>query len=96
MFDAGGIPVRATLSVSFKQFRTIQEQLENPSLNSSDKTKRRVLSADESLWALSEKEYGEARHWRKLAQFNRIENPRLLKSGVVVLLPPLDTLNAME
>lgn len=96
MFDSRGMPVRATLSVSFKQFRSLKDQLENPSLNSSDKTKRRVLSADDSLWAMSEQEYRESRYWRMIAKYNRIENPRVLRPGTIVLLPPLETLNAME
>jgi nucleoid-associated protein YgaU len=96
MFDSGGKPVRATLSVSFKQFRTLKEQLEDPRRNSSDRTKRRVFTADDSLWALAAREYGDARYWRKIARFNRIENPRLLQPGSVVLLPPLEEPGALE
>jgi hypothetical protein len=96
MFDSGGKPVRATLSVSFKQFRPLKDQLNDPRKNSADKTKRRVFIADDSLWALAAREYGESRYWRKIAKFNRIENPRLIQPGLVVVLPPLEELNALE
>src|SRR4029077_12161498 len=43
MFRSDGIPVRATLNVTFKQFRSLAEQLEQPRRNSADKTKRRYL-----------------------------------------------------
>lgn len=91
MFNADGRPVRATLGVSFKQYRTLSEQLRNPRRESADKTKRRVLSGDDSLWAMAAREYGDPRYWRTIARKNRIENPRRLAAGSVILLPPLDS-----
>ena len=96
MFDSDGKPVRATLSVSFKQYQTLRQQLKNPQRNSSDKTKRRVFQADDSLWAMAAREYGEPRYWRLIAKHNRIANPRLLRPGKVVLLPPLEALLPLE
>lgn len=96
MFQGDGTPVRATLSVTFKQYRTIAEQLENPRRNSADKTKHRILgkvegfrATPETLWALSAAEYGEARFWRQIARANRIEDPRRLVAGDAVEVPPL-------
>lgn len=94
MFAADGIPVRATLSVSFKQYRPISEQLEDPRRNSADKTKRRVFTADDSLWAIAAREYGHAREWRRVAHANRLANPRGLSPGDVLRLPPLENENA--
>lgn len=90
MFNADGRPVRATLNVSFKQYRPLSEQLDDPRRNSADKTKRRVLTADDSLWAMAAREYGHPREWRRIARNNRIDNPRLLEAGEVLILPPLD------
>ena len=97
MFLGDGKPVRATLNVTFKQYRTIAEQLGKPRRNSADKTKQRVLGKVEgfrptpaSLWALSADEYGEARFWRQIARRNRIEDLRALQAGDVVLIPPLE------
>lgn len=96
MFDANGRPVRATLNVSFKQYRTLGEQLDDPRRNSADKTKRRVLTADDSLWAMAAREYGQPRYWRLVARYNHIDSPRRLVAGRVVLLPPLDELETLE
>lgn len=93
MFGADGKPVRATLSVSFKQYRPLSEQLDDPRRNSADKTKRRVLAADDSLWAMAAREYGHPREWRRIAIKNRIANPRLIVPGQVLVLPPLDVDN---
>lgn len=97
MFQGDGTPVRATLSVTFKQYRTIAEQLENPRRKSADKTKQRVLGkvegfqpTAETLWQLSAEEYGEARFWRQIARANKVEDPRTLQSGDVMQVPPLE------
>ncbi len=96
MFDGGGRPVRATLNVNFKQYRPLSEQLESPRLNSADKTKTRVLTADDSLWAMAAREYGNVREWRRIARRNGIENPRLVTPGTVLVLLPLDAENGSE
>jgi len=97
MFLGDGTPVRATLSVTFKQYRSISEQLEEPRRNSADKTKHRVLGKVDgfrptatTLWQLAADEYGEPRFWRQIARFNGIEDPRRLRPGDVVLVPPLE------
>jgi len=86
MFDADGTPVRATVSISFKQYRPLSEQLENPRLESSDKTKLRPLVG--SLWALAAQEYGDPNEWRRIARENRIPNPRLIPQGDALIVPP--------
>ena len=89
MFDSDGTPVRATVSVSFKQYRPLSEQLENPRLESADKTKIRVLEGE--LWELAAAEYGDPGLWRLLARENRIANPRLVPKGSQLIVPPRDS-----
>lgn len=90
MFLADGTPVRATLNVSFKQFKPIAEQLADPRRNSADKTKRRILSADDSIWLLANREYGHPQDWRRIARANRIDDPRAIRPGTALVVPPLD------
>lgn len=90
MFLADGTPVRATMSVTFTQYRTIQEQLQNPRRNSADRTSRRRVEGPNSLWLLADREYGDVAHWRHIARTNRIDDPGRLTPGTVLLLPPLD------
>jgi hypothetical protein len=96
MFLSDGTPVRATLSVTFKQYKTVAEQLENPRRNSADKTKRRVFEAHDSLWLMAAREYGQPKYWRLIARENRIEDPRALVPGMVVVLPPLEDFKLQE
>jgi hypothetical protein len=90
MFKSDGTPVRATLSVTFKQYRPLAEQLREPRRNSADKTKRRVLESHDSVWLMAAREYGEPRFWRLIARANDIDDPRRIEPGRVLVLPPLE------
>jgi nucleoid-associated protein YgaU len=90
MFRSDGIPVRATLSVTFKQYKTIAKQLEDPRRNSADKTKRRIFEAHDTIWLIAAREYGEPRYWRLIARRNDIDDPRRIQPGRVLVLPPID------
>jgi hypothetical protein len=91
MFLADGTPVRANLSVTFKQYKTIAEQLKDPPRRSADKTKRRVFESHDSLWLLAAREYGDPRFWRHIARANRIDEPRTIEPGTVLVLPPAES-----
>jgi nucleoid-associated protein YgaU len=89
MFREDGIPVRATLNVTFKEYKTIEDQL-NPKPNeSSDWSKRRVIAEGDRLCLIAAIEYEDASAWRAIADANDIDNPRLLQPGTEILLPPL-------
>lgn len=90
MFYPDGTPARVTLSVSFKEYRTLREQIEDPRRQSADKTKRRVIAGRDSLWALAAREYGDPREWIRIADANALDDPRDIVPGDWVELPPID------
>ncbi len=90
MFLDSGIPVRATLSVTFREYKTITEQLQSPPRQSADRTKHRVVKQGDSLWLLADREYGDPGLWRMIAEANNINNPRLLEAGREIIIPPLE------
>lgn len=94
LFHPNGYPARATLSVTFREFRSLAEQLDNPRPQSADKTKRRQISASESIWSIAEREYGDVRGWRQIAEASDLDEPRSLRPGDWVKLPPLEDRNA--
>jgi contractile injection system tube protein/LysM domain-containing protein len=87
MFKEDGVPVRATVSVSFKKFPGPKEQ--KMSKSSPDRTKRRLVKQGDTLWLLAAREYGNPAKWRAIADANKIENPRILKPGMEIIIPPL-------
>lgn len=89
MFNSLGIPVRATLDVTFKASETVDHQLRGEPRNSPDRTKSRMIHQGDSLWSLAHSEYDDASMWRVIADANNIENPRRLKSGTNVKLPAI-------
>lgn len=90
MFLADSTPVRATLSVTFKEYKTIQEQLLSRPLQSADRTKRRVVKEGDSLWLIAAQEYDDPALWRPIADENAIDNPRFLIPGMELTIPPLE------
>lgn len=90
MFHPDGTPARATLSVSFKEYRTLREQLEEPRRESADKTKRRVVVGNDALWRIAANEYGDPNEWPRIATANDLDDPRDVAPGDWLLLPPLE------
>lgn len=89
MFHPDGTPARVTLSVSFKEYRTLQQQVEDPRRESADKTKRRVVVGREGLWLIAAREYDDAAAWPLIAEATDLDDPRDIASGDWLVLPPL-------
>jgi len=98
LFSPSGIPLRATLSVTFREYKTLEEQLAELKLQSTDHTKRRVVQQGETLSHIAAQEYDDPSLWRVIADHEdnrgKIENPRRLKPGTVLVIPPLGVFSA--
>jgi nucleoid-associated protein YgaU len=96
LFNPLGIPLRATLSVTFREYKTLEDQLAELNLQSSDHTKRRVVELGDTLTGIAAEEYGNPGEWRKIADANRdvVRNPRRLLPGTVLEIPPLEIAGA--
>ncbi|MEW6181717.1 MAG: LysM peptidoglycan-binding domain-containing protein [Bacillota bacterium] len=90
MFLPEGVPVRATLNVSLKEYRDYETQVKEVGYQSADRTKRWTVKQGESLWLIATKAYGDPALWRPIAEANGIENPRVLSAGRELTIPPLE------
>lgn len=90
MFLGTGIPVRATLNVTFRAVQSMTEQYQNVPRQSADRTKQKTLKQDEQLWMLAADEYEDPSHWRAIAEANGIDNPRKLPVGRKLTIPRLE------
>jgi nucleoid-associated protein YgaU len=89
VFHPDGTPARATLSVSFKEYRTLRRQLEDPRRESADKTKRRVVVGRDALWLMAAREYDDPSEWVRIAEANDLDDPREIEPGDWLQLPPI-------
>lgn len=87
MFLPEGIPVRATLSVTLKEYTEVEVQVKELNLQSSDITKRWEVTCGDRLWFIASKEYGDPSDWRLVAEANEIDNPRILTTGRSLEIP---------
>jgi hypothetical protein len=87
LFSPEGVPLRATLTVSLRELRTLEEQVNALNLQAGDGAKRHLVAADESYQTLAQKYYGDKSKWRELAKANDDPDPRRLEPGTVLTIP---------
>ena len=90
MFHPDGTPARMTLAVSFKEYRTLRQQLEDPRRESADKTKRRVVIGQQQLWWIAANEYDDPNEWKRIAEANDLDDPREILAGDWLVVPPIE------
>lgn len=90
MMRPNGIPARATVNISFKEYKTLSELVDDPKLESADKSKRRVLVGRDSLWLLAAREYDDPALWTEIAERNDLDDPREVTAGDWVVVPSLE------
>ena len=93
MFHPDGNPARVTLSVSFKEYRTLRQLIEDPRRESADKTKRRVVVGRDTLWLIAAREYDDADQWVRIADANDLDDPREISPGDWLELPAMENPN---
>ena len=93
MFHPDGAPARVTLTMAFKEYRTLRQLVEDPRRESADKTKRRVVVGRESLWLIAAREYDDATEWVRIAEANDLDHPREISAGDWLELPPIENPN---
>ena len=98
LFNPSGKPLRATLSVTFREYKSLKDQLKDLHLESADQTKRRTVKRGDTLSRIAAEEYGDPREWRRIAEANPvvIGNPRRLVPGTVLAIPPTDVFGRPE
>lgn len=89
MFSPQGVPLRATVTVSLKEYKTLSEQIKEINKQSADRTHTRVLKSGETLNKIANDVYGDPTQWRAIATHNGILDPLNLRPGTVLEIPAL-------
>lgn len=86
LFSFTGKPVRSVVDVSMI---ITDGKYDAKERNSPDRTKARLVAEGDALFMFAFAEYGACSEWRRIADANEIDNPRKLKSGSDISIPPI-------
>jgi nucleoid-associated protein YgaU len=88
-FSPEGVPLRATLTLSLREYKTLDEQLSQLNLSSPDRTHAHLTRRGEALWHVAARYYTQPGQWRAIADRNDIDDPRRLEPGVLLTVPSI-------
>lgn len=88
LFSPAGVPLRATLSVSLREHKTLRKQLSELGLLSADHTHAHVVVEGDTLTRIAAAVYDDPRQWRLIAEANKIVDPLALEPGSILVVPP--------
>ena len=91
LFSPQGLPLRATLTVSLKEYKTLSEQIDEINKHSADHSQTRVVQTGETLSQIANKVYEDPAQWRAIADQNAILDPLTLRPGTILEIPALTT-----
>jgi len=89
LFSPKGVPLRATLTVTLKEYKTLADQILELNLRTSDHTQAHVVQQGETLSRIADRLYGDPAAWRAIAEANNIDDPLELSPGFILEVPPL-------
>lgn len=90
LFTGDGTPVRAKLSVSFKQFRLPEDELKRKPRRASFPAKTYTVVETDTLSGIAARLWKRPEEWRRIADANKIEDPRRLAPGQTLVVPPIE------
>ncbi|MDJ0653690.1 MAG: LysM peptidoglycan-binding domain-containing protein [Xanthomonadales bacterium] len=89
LFTPDGIPIRAKLNLTLKEYRPVEVQVKDTPKSSPDVDKRYTVRRGDSLASVSAMAYADPEQWREIAEENDIVDPRSLEPGQVLRIPRL-------
>lgn len=89
LFTPEGIPIRARLALTLKEYRPVDVQVKESPKSSPDVEKHHVARLGDSLASIAAMAYGDSAQWREIARANGIGDPRRLAPGRDLIVPRL-------
>ncbi len=89
LFTPKGVPIRAKLNLTLKEYRTVEDQIAERPKSSPDVEKTHVVRRGDTLATVAALAYNDPTQWREVARNNGMEDPRFLEPGRVLNLPRL-------
>lgn len=95
LFSSRGVPLRATLTVTMREYKTLSTQRTQLNLHSRDHSRSYAVQRGDTISAIAGRFYGNPADWRAIADHNDLDDPRRLMPGRILELPPIDRGAAM-
>jgi len=90
MFATNGRPLRATLSVSLKEYKTLDDQIAEIFMQSPDHTHAHIVQRGDTLARIAAARYDDPLQWRAIAEQNGLDDPSALHPGQILEVPPIE------
>jgi nucleoid-associated protein YgaU len=89
LFSPEGVPLRARLTVSLREYKTLEQQLKALNLQSSDHTRVHIVQRGQTLPEIANITYKDPAMWRLIAEANDLFDARRLAPGAILRIPPV-------
>jgi nucleoid-associated protein YgaU len=89
LFTPKGVPIRAKVNLTLKEYRTVEMQVAERPKFSPDVEKTHTVRRGDTLATVAFLAYNDPTQWREVARNNGIEDPRSLEPGRVLNIPRL-------
>lgn len=90
LFTSDGMPVRAKVSVSFKEYELPKDEQKREPRRSSYPAQTYTVREGETLSGVASAVWNDPAKWRVLAEANEISNPRALEPGQSLIVPAIE------
>jgi nucleoid-associated protein YgaU len=88
-FSPEGVPLRATLTLTLREYKTLDDQLRQLNLSSPDRSHSHVTQRNDTLARLAARYYRKPSEWRAIAVANALDDPRRMDAGFYLRIPPI-------
>lgn len=89
LFRPDGRPVRARVQVTFNEFRNAELEAKEVKRETAHYSKSHVVGGGETISSIAATAYDDPALWRPIALRNQLDDPRALRPGVEIAIPPL-------
>ena len=89
MFSPDGVPLRAKLSVTLKEYRPAAVQFRESPTSSPDFDKTFVVRRGDTLSGIAGQVFRDPSRWREIARANDVVDPRRIRPGDALRIPKL-------
>jgi hypothetical protein len=94
LFHKNGTPLRATVKLTLQEVpATAPKEVakgQNPTSRAAGTRRAHLVQPGETLDLIAAQELGDPTTWRRVAEFNQVDDPRRLQPGALLAIPPDD------